>query len=118
MFIVSVAQRLWPRHCKLVAAPHKLVAIEVDETKSYLNHPLYYADGKVLVDEIWRYAEMWERLADLAARLGQPTPTRPPRAKSAYRKDRRSAAEVLTAEQKRRIQEDARIEFELMGFEP
>ncbi len=91
---------------------------EAIETKSYLNHPLYYADGKVLVDEVWRYAEMWERLADLAARLGQPTPTRPPRAKSAYRKDRRPAAEVLTTEQKRRIQEDARIEFELMGFEP
>lgn len=117
----KVISRAWWEIAKEAEKANSTVDREIDEaiaTRSYLNYPLYYAGGKVLVDEIWKYEEMWDRLADLAQRLGQPTPPRPPRAKSAYRKDRRPAADVLTADQKRRIAEDARIEFELLGFEP
>ena len=56
------------------------------------------------------------RLAELAARLDKPTPLRPPRAKSAFRKDRRPAAEILTPDQRRRIAAGAAIEFELLGY--
>ncbi|MEO7654212.1 MAG: hypothetical protein ABIS23_00830 [Sphingomicrobium sp.] len=101
--------------------PNSTLEEQVDiaiETGSYLNYPLYCSDGKVVVDEIWKFEEMWERLAELAARLGKSTPSAPPRAKSAYRKDRRPAAELLTKDQRRRIAEAARIEFELLGFEP
>ena len=61
---------------------------------------------------------MWERLAALAQRLGQAVPEAPPRAKSGHRRDPRPAREVLSADQRRRIAEDARIEFELLGYEP
>ena len=88
------------------------------ETRTYLNFPLYCADGRVIVDEVWRYEEMWDRLAALAERLGQAVPEAVPRAKADHRRDRRPAREVLTKDQRTRIARDAGIEFELLGYEP
>ena len=88
------------------------------ETGSYLNYPYYCVDGVPIVDELWRFEEMWARLAELGSRIGKTVPANRPRSKSQFRKDRRPAREVLTKEQRRRIAEDARIEFELLGFEP
>lgn len=88
------------------------------ETQSYLNYPLYCVDGKVIVDELWRFDEMWDRLAVLAKRLGKTVPAEPPRAKSGFRKDRRPARTVLSDAQKSRIYRDAEIEFALLGYQP
>lgn len=85
--------------------------------KTYLNYPLYCENGRVIVDEVWRYEDMWDRVAALGERLGQTMPGVPPRAKGGHRRDRRPAREVLTDEQRARIAEDARIEFELLGYE-
>lgn len=87
------------------------------ERRSYLNFPLYSDDGAVLVDEVWRYEEMWDRVALLSARIGVQPPDRPPRAKAEHRQDRRPARDVLTKPQRDRIYADARIEFDLLGFE-
>lgn len=117
----KVVSRAWWEIGKPGDASELPLELEIDiaiESGSYLNHPLYYADGKLLVDEVWEYEEMWIRLAELAARLGKPTPLRPPRAKSNFRKDHRPAVEILSREQRRRIAEAAAIEFELLGYKP
>ena len=86
--------------------------------RSYLNHPVYTIDGALAVHEVWDYAEAWDRLRALAERLAMPLPDEWPRAKARFRKDRRPAREVLTDRQRERIYEDARFEFDLMGYAP
>ena len=84
----------------------------------YLNHPLYAWKGRLLVGQIWEYAEAWTRLEELAGRLGVALPAVPPRAKSRFRKDQRPAQEILSTAQRAAIRDDARFEFELMGYRP
>jgi hypothetical protein len=91
---------------------------EAIERRTYVNHPIYAPCGELLVDEIWRYEEMWDRAGALAERLGMPVPERIPRAKSRHRKDQAPARDILTEEQRKRIYRDARVEFDLLGFEP
>lgn len=91
---------------------------DVIERQTYLNFPLYSVNGQVLVDEIWPYEQMWDRLGSLGALLGMPVPPSIPRAKGGYRKDRRPARVILTPAQRDRIYTDARLEFDLLGFRP
>lgn len=86
------------------------------ESGTYINYPYYSSKQRILVDEVWRYEMMWDRLRIFAARWGLPAPDDPPRAKGNYRKDRRPAREVLTQDQRDRIYANARVEFELLGF--
>lgn len=86
-------------------------------SRSYLNFPLYCDGDSVIVDELWRFEEMWGRLAGLAQRLGVSMPAERPRAKGGHRKDRRPAREILSADQRARIAEDAAIEFRLLGYD-
>jgi hypothetical protein len=117
----KVVSRAWWNIGRRGSAPEGEIEGEIArtiETRSYLNFPLYCADGRVIVDEVWRYEEMWDRIAVLAERLGQSVPDAAPRAKAEHRRDRRPAREVLTTEQRARIARDAAIEFELLGYEP
>ena len=91
---------------------------EAIERRTYVNYPIYAPGGELLVDEIWPYDAMWGRLGALAQRLEMPIPPVIPRTKSRYRKDRTPAREVLTASQRGQIYNDARPEFDLLGFEP
>ena len=115
----KVLSRAWWNIGRRGGAPEEIGG-EVEAAiarKSYLNFPLYCAGERVIVDEVWRYEEMWDRLAAFAGRLGQAVPDAPPRAKGGHRRDRRPAREVLTRDQRARIAEDARVEFELLGYE-
>jgi hypothetical protein len=117
----KVVSRAWWNIGRRGGSPEAELEREIDlaiATKSYLNFPLYCDGAKVIVDEVWRYEEMWDRLTALAERLGQSIPEAPPRAKSGHRRDRRPAREVLSDDQRRRIAEDAAIEFDLLGYEP
>jgi hypothetical protein len=117
----KVVSRAWWNIGRRGGSPDAELAAEIDtaiETKSYLNFPLYCEAGRVIVDEVWRYEEMWERLAALGQRLGKAIPDVPPRAKGGHRRDRRPAREVLSEGQRARIAEDARVEFELLRYEP
>lgn len=117
----KVVSRAWWNIGRRGGSPEAELVAEIDKaiaTRNYLNYPLYTVGGKVVVDELWRFEEMWTKLAALAERVGQTVPEAPPRAKGGHRKDRRPAHEVLSADQRRRIAEDARIEFELLGYEP
>ena len=116
----KVVSRAWWNIGRRSGSPEAELDAEIEAaiaTKSYLNFPLYCDGGQIIVDEVWRYEEMWDRLRALAERLGQPVPETPPRAKGGHRRDRRPAHEVLTADQRRRIAEDAAIEFDLLGYE-
>lgn len=116
----KVVSRAWWNIGRRGGSPEELDA-EIEtaiETRTYLNFPLYCEGGRVIVDEVWRYEEMWQRLAELGRRLGQSIPDVPPRAKGGHRRDRRPAREVLTSDQRARIAEDASVEFELLGYEP
>lgn len=94
------------------------VRAEIDRivaTKSYLNFPHYTIDGKLAVNEVIPYEEMWERLADIAAGLGCSMPAKVPSAKARFRKNRAAAADVLSQQQKRQILRDAALEFEVLA---
>lgn len=93
---------------------------EVDRTiasQDYLNYPLYCRGETPLVDEIWSHGQLSERLHAFAERIGVAMPESMPRAKGKHRRDKRSAHEILSKDQRDRIYADARFEFELMGFE-
>jgi hypothetical protein len=117
----KVVSRAWWNIGRRGGSPEQELEAEIEEaiaTGNYLNYPIYCDGSQVIVDEVWRYEEMWDRLAALAERLGQALPEAPPRAKSGHRRDLRPAREILSPKQRRRIAEDARIEFELLGYEP
>jgi len=116
----KVVSRAWWNIGRRGGSPEAELDSEIDAaiaSKSYLNFPLYCENGEVIVDEVWRYEEMWDRLAALGQRLGQVIPEAPPRAKGGHRRDPRPAREVLSPGQRRRIAEDARVEFELLGYD-
>lgn len=101
--------------------PGRSIAEEIDrviDQKLYLNHPLYCIEGRVAVDELIEYADLWTRLRALGDRVGRDLPATLPTAKARFRKESRPAHEALSPEQKRRIRHDARLEFELMGYDP
>ena len=117
----KVVSRAWWNIGRRGGSPEVELNAEIEAaiaTRSYLNFPLYCDEGGVIVDEVWRYEDMWERLAGLGQRLGHSIPDAPPRAKGAHRRDRRPAREMLSADQRRQIARDAAVEFELLGYEP
>ena len=85
---------------------------------AYATHPLWLIDGEIAVDEIIRQERLKDDLERIGMRLGIPIPAVLPNLKSRTRKDRRPAREILTAEQRRIVQETCLKEFELLGYEP
>lgn len=115
----KVVSRAWWEIGKRGASSAALSA-EIDraiESRMYTDVAIYWSRSGILVNEIWRYDEMWDRLRALARRLGLPGPVEPPRAKGQHRQDRRPAREVLSKSQRDKIYSGARIEFDLLGFE-
>ncbi|MEP7317069.1 MAG: hypothetical protein ABI667_10270 [Sphingomicrobium sp.] len=116
----KVVSRAWWNVGRRGGSPETELQAEIEiaiATKNYLNYPLYCDGDNVIVDEVWRYEDVWRRLAALGRRLGVAVPEIPPRAKSGHRRDRRPAREVLTEDQRACIARDAWIEFELLGYE-
>ena len=80
------------------------------------NWDMYAQGERLLVDEVFRYEEIDAARAVSGERLGIGA-LELPRTKHTYRPGRRPAAEVLTSNQKRRIQELCAVEFEAFGYE-
>ena len=117
----KVVSRAWWNIGRRNGNPDAELGPEIEKAirrRSYLNHSIYMIDGRLAVDELWPYEQMWERLRELAGRLGLPAPVEQPRAKAQYRRDRTPAREALSVEQRERIYRDARVEFDLLGYEP
>jgi hypothetical protein len=88
------------------------------EECQYLNHELYSENGQLLVDKVLRFENLWSELGQIATeRFHRTIPSVPPQAKTRHRKDHRPASEILTDNQKSRIVERCKFEFELMGYE-
>lgn len=84
--------------------------------EEYRNSDLYLIDGQLAVDRLLRYENLAVELAEVARRLGMTLPAAMPRAKGQYRTDRRTAVEILTDSQKRRIRDVCAREFDLLGY--
>lgn len=84
----------------------------------FIDRDLYLIDGKIAVDEVVLYDQLWPRIGRLGETLGKSMPAVLPRAKGQHRKDRRPATEILSEDQKARIRDMAGWEFETFGFDP
>lgn len=117
----KVISRAWWNVGRREGNPEQELSREIDRaigSRSYLNYPIYTIGGELAVDEVWRYEDLWPRLARLAERLGVSPTEQQPKAKAGYRKDARSGAEILTTEQRAQVYRDARLEFDLLGYAP
>ena len=78
---------------------------------------LYTIDGQVAVDKVCRFENLSEELEVIRKQFGIPEKLELPRAKSGYRKDKRSYRDILGEEEKVKIAERFRDEINLMGYE-
>lgn len=86
-------------------------------SRRYLNAPLYEdRGGALLVDHVGRYEDLAAEVEAIRARLGMPPLPQLPRAKGGFRTDRRRAAEVLSADDQRRVAAMYRAEIERFGY--
>ena len=83
----------------------------------YRNFELYTRAGELAVDFIIRYENLAEDLPVVEKAIGSvDLQSKLHRVNAQHRSDRRPAAEVLTPEQKKAVQETCREEFDLMGY--
>lgn len=83
--------------------------------KRALNYKLYTIDGALAVDYLMRYEKLEEELEIVSEKLKLPEKLVLPKAKSDVRKDKRSAREVLSADQAKRIAEVFSTEIALQS---
>ena len=105
------------RDAALAREPFESTLERIVNGGRYANHPFYMKDGRLLVDEVFRTEEMWDRIAELGLRISRTIPDPLPRAKGAQRTDRRPARDILSPAQRGRIQEVCAAEFDLLGYE-
>lgn len=84
----------------------------------YRNFDIYAIDGKVAVDRVLRHETLWDDLAEVAAHLGVSLPRTRPQAKAQHRKNRAPARNILSPEQKLRVQSICAEEFALFDYDP
>lgn len=78
---------------------------------------LYSIDGRVAVDKLCRFENIAEELEFIRARLHIPERLELSRAKSGFRKDKRSYRDILDTEQNAQIADFFSDEIKLMGYE-
>lgn len=84
--------------------------------KSFLDRHIYMIDGKIAVDEVVRYDQLWQWMRGFARRLGKPMPAQLPMLKADHRADMRPAHDILSDAQKAQVQAVADFEFQRFGF--
>ena len=85
---------------------------------SCASYRMYTVDDMVVVSDFIRTETVEADLRRLGALLGFAVPSELPCAKQGFRRDRRPAREILSIEQRHRIYECCRREFDLLGYEP
>ena len=83
----------------------------------YADFPMWSIDGKPVIDEFIRQENLEADLSRVCTQLGFAMPDELPRLKSRMRTDRRPAREILSDEQKRKIYDTCREDFEILGYE-
>ena len=77
---------------------------------------LYTIDGQIAVDKICRFENLAEELEVIRTQLGFPEKLNLPRAKSRFRKNRRSYRDYYSEEEKKKIAELFSDEIGLLGY--
>jgi hypothetical protein len=77
---------------------------------------IYTIDGQIAVDKICRFENLSEELEVIRKQLGIPEKLDLPRAKSTFRKDKRSYRDILGEAEKEKIEELFRDEINLFGY--
>lgn len=80
------------------------------------NFSIYSIKGRVAVDYIGRYEKLAEEIKFISEKIGVAEELFLPRAKTTYRKDKRSYKEVLGEEEKNYISKICRKEIELLDY--
>jgi hypothetical protein len=80
-------------------------------------YELYTIDDALAVDRVCRYENIDAELAQLQRQFAFDAPLELPRAKGAFRADRRDPHEILSDADKQRIHALFRTEFERVGFD-
>lgn len=78
---------------------------------------LYTIGDQIALDRICRFERMKEELNHIAASLGFDAQVALPRAKTVFRKDKRSYRDILTREDRKKIEKIFQKEIELFGYE-
>jgi hypothetical protein len=78
---------------------------------------VYTINGQVAVDRVCRFENLSEELEAIRTQLGIPEKLELPRAKSGFRKDKRSYRDIFGDEEKVKIAELFRDEINLLGYE-
>jgi hypothetical protein len=87
------------------------------ESRRYRNFELYTQAGKLAVDFVIRYENFAEDIPVVERAIsGLDLLSKMHKVNAQHRSDRRPASEVLTAQQKKIVQETCHEEFELMGY--
>ena len=111
-----VSQYYW--RCRSGPLPTISEFIESKQTLSLKRKgfDLYTIDGQVAVDKVCRFENLSEELEVIRKQFGIPEKLELPRAKSGYRKDKRSYRDILGEEEKVKIAERFRDEINLLGY--
>ena len=78
---------------------------------------VYTINDEVVVDRVLRFENLSAELEAVRRQLNIPEPLELPRAKARFRKDKRTAGEILTTEEKARIAQIFEKEISLYGYE-
>ncbi len=89
---------------------------EVPSVLTKMGFGVYAIDGEVAVDKVCKYENIADELEAVRTQLNLPEKLELPRAKSQFRKDKRSYDQVLNEEQKEKIARLFSKEIELWGY--
>jgi hypothetical protein len=90
--------------------------IASEDVLTYSNFPIYSIDGRVAVDHVGRYEDLPAELARFAKQVGLPEVPVLPRAKTAFRTDRRHYADCLGQAERERIGQLFKREIDHFGY--
>ncbi len=116
-YFASKKDKIEERGRKPVSEDFGEVLDSVIRLGRYASFPLYYIDGAPVVSDFIRYESLEADLKRITEKLGFDLPPLP-EMKTALRKDRRPARDILTTAQKEAVYKTCQPEFELLGYEP
>ncbi|MGK7954215.1 MAG: sulfotransferase family 2 domain-containing protein [Crocosphaera sp.] len=104
---------------KLEPRPTMIEFIKSGKIKGlrWKGYDLYTINDQVVVDRICRFENLSEDLSSVCKQLGIQEELELPRAKSSYRKDKRSYRDILGQQEKMMISEFFQKELNLLGYE-
>lgn len=105
-------------HSELLSVIDQILDDPTISSYTVPNYGIYSIDNKIVASHMIRHERLEEDTHALLAKLNLKTDLPIPRLKTQFRQDKRPAHEILSDEQKRRIYDINRFEFEAFGYQP